>query len=94
MFWACEFSYGYVLNGIPYGDKEGDQIHHNLAQDIVMQLLEPYFGTGRDECTDNYFTSYNFARLLLQEKLTLLGTTRKQPRVVTWVIKQKNGNLF
>ena len=38
MFRACESSSGYVLNVILCGDKEGDQVHRNLAQDIVMQL--------------------------------------------------------
>ena len=41
MFWACESSFGYALNGIPYSGKKGDQVHCNLAQDIVMQLPEP-----------------------------------------------------
>ena len=49
-FWACESSSGYVLNGIPYGDKEGDQVHGNLAQDFVMRWLEPYFGTCAHVC--------------------------------------------
>ena len=89
MFWACESSSEYVLNGIPYGDKEGDQVHRNLAQDIVMRLLEPYFGTGRDVCTDNFFTSYNLAKLLLQENLTLLGTIRKHRREAPGSLNRK-----
>ena len=40
MFWACESSSGYALNDISYGGKEGDQVYCNLAQDIVMRLLE------------------------------------------------------
>ena len=93
-FWACESSSGYALNGIPYDGKEGDQVHGNLAQEIVMRLLEPYFGTGRDVCTDNFFTSYNLAKLLLQENLTLLGTIRRHRREVTESLNKKNGNLF
>ena len=77
MFWACESSSGYALNGIPYDGKEGDQVHRNLAQNIAMRLLEPHFGTGRDVCTDNFFTSYDLAKLLLQENLTLLRTIRR-----------------
>ena len=65
MFSACESSSGYALNDIPYGGKEVDQVHLNLAQNIVMQLLEPYFKTGRDVCTDNFFASYILAKLLL-----------------------------
>ena len=67
IFWACESSSGYSLIGIPYGGKEGNQVHRNLAQDIVMRLPEPYFGTGRDVCTDNSFTRYNLSKLLLQK---------------------------
>ena len=36
MFWACESSSGYVLKNIPYGGKDDDQVHRNLAQDNVM----------------------------------------------------------
>ena len=89
MFWACESSSGYVLNGLPYGDKEGDQVHRNLTHDIVTRLLEPYFGKDRDVCTDNIFTSYNLAKLLLQENLTLLGTTRKHRREVPGSLNRK-----
>ena len=94
MFWACESSSGYVLNGILYGGKEGDQVHRNLVQDIVMQLLEPYFGTGRDVCTDNFFTSYNLAKLLLQKNLTLLGRTRKHCREVPGSLNRKKEIYF
>ena len=54
IFRACESSTGYALNAIAYGGKEGDQVHRNLGQDIVLRLLEPYYGTGRDVCTDNF----------------------------------------
>ena len=46
-----------------------------------MRLLESFFGTGRDVCTDNFFTNYNLAKLLLQENLTLLGTRRHRREV-------------
>ena len=89
MFLACKSSSEYVLNDIPYSDKEGDQVHRNLAQDIVMRLLEPYFETDRGVCIDNFFTNYNLAKLLLQENLTLLGTTRKHHREVPGSLNRK-----
>ena len=67
MFWACESSSGYVFNGIPYGDKEGNQVYRNLSQNIVMRLLELYFETDRYVCTDNVFTSCNLAKLLCKK---------------------------
>ena len=49
---------------------------------FVMKLVEPYFEIGRDVCMDNFFITYNFAKLLLEKKLTLLGTVRRQRRDV------------
>ena len=72
ILWTCESSTGYALNRIPYGGKERDQVHRNLGQDIVLRLLEPYYGTGRDVCTDNFFTSYNLAKVLLEKSLPIL----------------------
>ena len=82
IFWACESSTGYALNAIAYGGKEGDQIHQNLGQDIVLRLLEPYYGTERDVCTDNFFTSYNLAKLLLEKSLTIFGSIRNHRREI------------
>ena len=65
IFWACKSSTGYALNAIAYGGK--DQVHQNLGQDNVLTLPEPYYGTGRDICTDNFFNSYNLAKLLLEK---------------------------
>ena len=53
-FWAYESSTRYAVNAIAYDGKEEDQVHRNLGEDIVLKLLEPYYGTGRDVCTDNF----------------------------------------
>ena len=64
IFWACESSTRYTLNTIAYSGKEGDQVHRNLGQDIMLRLLEAYYGTGRDACTDNFFTNYRIYWLI------------------------------
>ena len=89
IFWACESSTGYALNAIAYGGKEGDQVHRNLGQDIVLRLLEPYYGTGRDVCTDNFVTSYNLAKLLLEKSLTILGTIRTHRREIPSILNNR-----
>ena len=66
------------------------KVHHNLAQDIVLKVVKPWYGTGRNICTDNYFTSYTLANQLLQQNLTLLGTVRRHHRKVPLVWRQKN----
>ena len=83
IFWAGHSSTGYALNAMAYGGREGDRVHRNLGQDVVMKLVELYFETGRDVCTDNFFTTYNLTKLLLEKKLTLLGTVRRQRRDVS-----------
>ena len=67
IFWSCESSTGYALNAVAYSEKEGNQIHRNLAQDYVLTLLELYYGNGRDVCTDNFFTCCDLAKLLLEK---------------------------
>ena len=90
IFWACESNTGYVLNVIAYAGKEGNRIHHNLAQDIVLKVVEPWYSTERDICTNNYFTSYTLVNQLLQQNLTLLGTVCRHRRNVPLVLRQKD----
>ena len=54
-----------------------------------MRLLEPYFGTGRDVCTNNFFTSYDLAKQILQENLTLFGTIERHRREVPGSLNRK-----
>ena len=49
-----------------------------------------WYGTGRDICTNNYFTSYTLANQLLQQNLTLLGTVCRHRRNVPLVLRQKD----
>ena len=43
IFWACESNTGYALNAVAYAGKEGNRIHYNLAQDIVLKVVEPWY---------------------------------------------------
>ena len=88
-FLACESSTGYAVNASTYDGKEGDQVHRNLGQDIALKLLEPYCGTGRDVCTVNFFLRYNFAKLLLEKNLPLLGTVRAHPREIPTILNNR-----
>ena len=90
IFWICESNTGYGLNAIAYGEKEGNRVHHNLAQVVVLKVVEPWYGTGKDICTDNYFTNYILANQLLQQNLTLLGTVCRHRRNVPSVLRQKD----
>ena len=52
-------------------------------------MLEPYYGTGRDVGTVNFFLSYNLAKLLLEKNLTLLGTIRAHRREIPTTLNNR-----
>ena len=90
VFWLAEARSGFALNAKIYSGRDRDAPpHRNLAMDIVMELTAPYFNTGRDIITDNYFTSHQLAVSLLQQGRTLLGTIRAQRKEVPAQMKSK-----
>ena len=49
----------------------------NQGERVVLQLVQGLENTGRNITTDNFFTSLSLANTLLEKKLSLLGTVRK-----------------
>ena len=41
IFWVCESSTGCAVNAIAHDRKEGNSVHRSLAQDVVLNLLQP-----------------------------------------------------
>ena len=82
-------SASYALNAIADGGKERNSVHCNLAQDVILNLLQPWYGTERDVCSDNYFTSYSLAQQLLQQNLTLLGAVRRHHHETPLILRAK-----
>ena len=52
----------------------------NSPVDVVEQLCNGIFGTGRNITMDNWFTSYDLAQTMLRHRITLFGTLRKNKR--------------
>lgn len=52
----------------------------NSPSAVVQRLCEPIKGSGRNVTTDNWFTSMELLEALYKEKLTLLGTIRKNKK--------------
>lgn len=68
----------YLLNGFPYlGKDESRPLNQQLGEYIVMRLAEPFFNSGINITTNNYFTSVSLAEKLKNHKITLVGTIRK-----------------
>ena len=59
---------------------KGPYMVSNSALDVVMRLVQPIEGSGRNVTADNWFSSVPFARRLLEKKLTYVGTLRKNKK--------------
>ena len=71
-----------MLRATPYVGKE-DRRQIGVAEHVVMSLIEPYYNTGQNFTTDNYFTSLKKVKNLLQHCITMVGTLRKNKREIT-----------
>lgn len=72
----------------------------NDATSVVMRLIEPIDGTGRNVTMDNYFTSVPLANdLFTNHRLTIVGTVRKnKPQLPTELTnitgRPENSSMF
>ena len=81
-FWVlCECDTKYMLNIIPYlGKNELRPQNTSLANYVMHTLLQPYFKCGYNVTADNYFISSDIALSLLKERVSVVGTIRKNKR--------------
>jgi len=81
-FWlAVDVKSKHLVNGFPdLGKDETRPPGQRLADSVVMKLMTPYLGKGRNVTTDNYFTSLNLARELALKGTSIVGTINKVRR--------------
>ena len=89
-FWlAADVESKYLLNGSPYLGKEETRSPGQLVgESVVMKLVEPFLGKGRNITTDNFFTSLKLATALQAKKTSLVGTLGRQKRELPPSVKQ------
>ena len=107
-FWlAVDAESKYLVNGFPYlGKDEHRPKNESVSEYVVLQLMDPYLGKGRNVTTDNFFTSVKLAEKLEKKKTTIVGTMNrirreippeikclKAPLHETTVLKNKNLTL-
>lgn len=80
LFKVCD-SVGYTYNVKVYTGKE-DRHGVDLATDVVLQLISGYLDAGRILYTDNFYTSIPLAQELLKRKTHLVGTVRKNRKML------------
>nr|XP_012148640.1 PREDICTED: piggyBac transposable element-derived protein 4-like [Megachile rotundata] len=75
---AADVKTSYICNLQVYTGKGLDNVREkDQGLRVVKDLTQPYKGSWRGITTDNFFTSVGLAKYLLESKLTLLGTVRK-----------------
>lgn len=83
-FAKCDAETFYTHNLEVYCGKQpkGPYDVSNCPHDVVMRLVKPSTGENRNLTTDNWYTSHELGQDLLMEKITLLGTMRKNKREI------------
>lgn len=75
---AADSDTAFCLQFQIYLGKVGDNAERNQGERVVLDLVSAY--RGRNVTTDNFFTSHNLALELLKQKITIVGTVRKNKR--------------
>uniref|UniRef100_A0A3B3SZ47 PiggyBac transposable element-derived protein domain-containing protein n=1 Tax=Paramormyrops kingsleyae TaxID=1676925 RepID=A0A3B3SZ47_9TELE len=88
-FWlAADVGTKYMLNGAPYlGKDETRRPGQRLGDSVVLKMVEPYLGKGRNITTDSFFTSLKLAKALQAKKTSLVGTINKSRRELPPCVK-------
>lgn len=60
---------------------------------VVLKLMEPFTGCGRNVTTDNFFTSVSLAKKLLAKKTTIVGTIRGNKRELPKLAKESKDEI-
>lgn len=96
IFKLCTGS-GYTVRLKIYAGKNLD-ITKTTPTGVVMELCKPILRVGRTVCTDNWYTSVNLAKKLLDQQTHLVGTMRKNkkhvPKDITQATKMKKGEII
>ncbi|XP_071051378.1 piggyBac transposable element-derived protein 4-like [Onthophagus taurus] len=88
IFWMCEFTSGYALDGLVYiGRQLGEPPHKNLGLEVVQTLVRGIHNSGRNLTIDNFFTSVLLATYLLDKNITVVGTLRQNKHDIPKEIK-------
>ena len=84
VFWACNASNVYPLQNQIYTGKLTDGPRQvNVGKQTVLNLVSLNKGSGRNDTTDNFFTTMELAKVLSSWNMTLIATVRKNKRFLT-----------
>lgn len=95
LWMASDSKSGYICNGQIYTGKRDNKRETNQGCRVVLDMVRPYFESGRGVTTDNFFTSVDLAKTLMKNNLALTGTLRANKRdIPKEFLKSKNRELY
>ena len=92
IFWAADAENNFPLVAEPYlGRPLGADRQVNLGRNVALRLSAPFFNSGRNVTTDNFFTDKELSDVLQNNGLTFVGTVRANKRFLPESFKSKRG---
>ena len=92
IFWAADAENNFPLVAEPYlGRPLGADRQVNLGRNVALRLSAPFFNSGRNVTTDNFFTDKELCDVLQNNGLTFVGTVRANKRFLPESFKNKRG---
>ena len=92
MFWAADAENNFPLVAEPcLGRPLGADRQVNLGRNVALCLSAPFFNSGRNVTTDNFFTDKELSDVLQDNGLTFVGTVRANKRFLPESFKTKRG---
>ncbi|XP_071053651.1 piggyBac transposable element-derived protein 4-like [Onthophagus taurus] len=84
IFTMCDAKSFYTSNFEVYCGQQPNGIYKvsNSPIDIVKRLITPIENSGRNQTTDNWYSSLTLAKYLLEKKITFIETLRKNKREI------------
>lgn len=90
---AVDLASKYLLNGFPYVGPDKGSFPGSESDNVVLRLMQPFFGNGYTVTCDNFFTSVNVANILREKRISLVGTLNKNRRFLPATARKKNPGL-
>ena len=93
---VVDVKYPYVYNFETYVgmQPEGPFRQSNKVPDIIHRILNPLYGLGCNITMDNWFTSIPVCKELLSQKITTVGTLKKNKPEIPEMFKTTQGKLL
>lgn len=93
VWWICDAKNSYPLEGQIYTGKLATGREVRQGERVVKDLTGAFHGSGRNITMDNFFTTLALAEHLLSNKLTMVGTLRKNKPYIPDIMKADKKEL-